>query len=390
MRLLCNWENETQSILFKNILEAKGIQCQLEVTPNPEWGETDFSPKNCRIWVIDEEDFPKAEDWLALFEENPNHPELFYLPSEIEKEKPQTGIRLESSKSPPLPQTFRPPVTGLTLGLLVLCTLIFLGQLFTSPEPIRAPTSSFPVAPLQFSEVDKALLYDYPTAYQQIDQLIESYGLSKIVNSSELPEKTQLLLKSLVQTPQWQGIYPIIVDKIKGAPPKSDQMPILFQKIREGEIWRLATPALLHYDIIHLLFNMLWLGMLGKQMEERMGKKKLLFFILIIAIVSNTAQYLMSGPFFLGFSGIVCGMIAFIWVRQKNAAWEGYSLQRSTFNFIAAFVILMFLLSLGTFIYEVAKGEAISAGLANTAHLAGALAGYLLAKTDRFAALPPS
>ena len=110
-------------------------------------------------------------------------------------------------------------------------------------------------------------------------------------------------------------------------------MFLFFEKIRQGEVWRLFTPCLLHFDFLHILFNMAWLWILGKQIEERIHWKKLGLLILIVGIVSNTAQYLVSGPSFLGFSGIVVGMAGFIWMRQRNAPWEGYPLSRIVFCF---------------------------------------------------------
>ena len=42
----------------------------------------------------------------------------------------------------------------------------------------------------------------------------------------------------------------------------------LFEKIRQGELWRLFTPCILHRDFLHILFNMIWVWILVKQIEE--------------------------------------------------------------------------------------------------------------------------
>ena len=70
----------------------------------------------------------------------------------------------------------------------------------------------------------------------------------------------------------------------------------LFGKIRQGEVWRLFTPVLLHGGILHLLFNMAWVWMFGRLIEQRLGSFKYLFLSIIVGVISNVAQYLMSGP----------------------------------------------------------------------------------------------
>jgi GlpG protein len=92
----------------------------------------------------------------------------------------------------------------------------------------------------------------------------------------------------------------------------------------------------------------------------------------------------MSGPYFLGFSGIVVGMAGFIWVRQKIAPWEGYPLQRNTALFLLLFVLAMFGLEVVTFILQMMSVIKIAPNIANTAHIVGGLAGMLLGKLSFF------
>ena len=108
--------------------------------------------------------------------------------------------------------------------------------------------------------------------------------------------------------------------------PSSSTLPCS-KKSRREKYWRLFTPCLLHNDIFHIFFNMIWLVVLGKQMEMRLSLFRYALFILIAAVVTNTAQYLMSGSNFIGFSGVLCAMLTFIWMRQKKTAWEGYQLR---------------------------------------------------------------
>lgn len=191
-------------------------------------------------------------------------------------------------------------------------------------------------------------------------------------------------MQQINHTPFWQGAYSLLLKGgVKAVEKGFIQYP-MFEKIKEGQVWRLFTPCLLHGDIFHLFFNMLWLIVLGKQIEQRIKAWPYVLFILIIGVLSNTVQYLMSGPNFIGFSGILCGMLAFIWVRQKRAAWEGYQIDRLTFLFMLIFIISMAFIQLLSFFLEKSMDLALSPNIANMAHLTGGLTGYLLGKLNFF------
>src|SRR5207253_2404761 len=78
--------------------------------------------------------------------------------------------------------------------------------------------------------------------------------------------------------------------------------------LKRGQVWRVLTPAFIHFSILHLMFNMFWLLDLGTMIETRRGTLKLLGLVLLSGILGNLGEYFWSGPFFGGMSGVVYGL----------------------------------------------------------------------------------
>ena len=67
-------------------------------------------------------------------------------------------------------------------------------------------------------------------------------------------------------------------------------------EVRHGEIWRLITPIFIHFNVMHILFNMFILRDEGSLIEMRQGSKVLILLVITIGIGSNLGQYFYRGP----------------------------------------------------------------------------------------------
>jgi len=132
-------------------------------------------------------------------------------------------------------------------------------------------------------------------------------------------------------------------------------------EVRRGQVWRLFTPMFLHFGILHILFNMLWLRDLGSMIEARKGSWMLLLLALVLAGTSNLAQYLVSGPTFGGMSGVVYGLLGYVWMQGRFNPASKLSLQPQT----VTFMIVWFFVCL----------SGLAGPIANTVHAVGFAAG---------------
>ncbi len=113
-------------------------------------------------------------------------------------------------------------------------------------------------------------------------------------------------------------------------------------EVRAGQLWRLFTPIFIHFGIVHILFNMMWLKDLGGLIENRLGSGYLFALVLLSAVLSNLAQYVWSDPVFGGMSGVVYALFGFLWIRGKCDPAAGWTLNsQAVYWMIGWFVICL-------------------------------------------------
>lgn len=133
-----------------------------------------------------------------------------------------------------------------------------------------------------------------------------------------------------------------------------------------GQIWRWFTHGLLHFSLLHLLFNVMWWWYLGGAVERVRGIGRLLVLTLLSAAVSGAVQSHFSGAFFGGLSGVVYALMGYVWWHgEKNPAGP-LAMPRGVIVFALLWLIAGYFDILGI-------------AIANAAHVAGLVVGLLMA-----------
>jgi GlpG protein len=136
-------------------------------------------------------------------------------------------------------------------------------------------------------------------------------------------------------------------------------------EIRHGEIWRIFTPIFIHFDWMHILFNMLWLRDLGSMIEGRQSSWYLAVLVIVIAAASNLAEFFFGHIVqFGGMSGVVYGLFGFIWLRGKFDPASGLFLHSSTVIMMIVwyFLCLSGILPVANIIHTVGLGIGLAWG----------------------------
>lgn len=174
------------------------------------------------------------------------------------------------------------------------------------------------------------------------------------------------LLVSLGDNVQMMGWFTIVEFHVQG---NKIYYADLLAMLMDGQVWRLITPAFMHFNVPHILFNLLWVWVVGRRIELLLGRSVLLGLFLFSALVSNVAQFWVSGPMFGGMSGFVFALLGFAWLWDRLKPTTMIGMPPALMGFMFFWLVLGF------------SGVLESLGLgsiANTAHLAGLGAGLAI------------
>ncbi len=143
------------------------------------------------------------------------------------------------------------------------------------------------------------------------------------------------------------------------------------QGLAAGEWWRLVTPVLVHGSLLHLLFNMYFLYLVGPLVERLYGSVRFLLLYVLTAAAGSTASLVFGGDGpSVGASGAIFGLcgalVAVSAVHRPVLDRRG----RAIMSQIGFLVVLNLVIGFGF--------NALGAPIDNAAHVGGLAAGLWL------------
>jgi GlpG protein len=299
MRMIGHLDSGVKARSFSDYLTVKGIENEVEPEKDGTWA----------VWIRSEEDLKWAKDLFELFRQNPADPRYQTakraaetLREQKQKEQVEYEKRVKQRR-----HLFR-PLTGYGFGpvtFVLICVSVVVYALTLTDEKKRV-----------------------------IDALsISNWDLKSV---------------------QGLSLFRACLKRIAA-------FPEMLQEVRQGQVWRLITPIFLHFSFFHIFFNMLWLRDLGSMVEGRQSSWLLGLLVLVLAVLSNTAQFFVTGGGFGGMSGVVYGLLGYIWIRGKYDPGSGLFVHPTT---VTMMIIWFFYCMVG-----------FMGAIANAAHAVGLLTG---------------
>lgn len=140
--------------------------------------------------------------------------------------------------------------------------------------------------------------------------------------------------------------------------------------------WRVLTPMFLHLSALHIIFNMLWWMDLGAMVERVQSTRQLLLVTVITSLAANILQFSVTGPNFGGLSGVVYGLLGYIWMYSRTNPASGLMIRKPVVVFMLIWLVVCWV--------------GLSGMVANEAHFgglaSGCVLGVLFGSRDRLAA----
>jgi rhomboid protease GluP len=128
--------------------------------------------------------------------------------------------------------------------------------------------------------------------------------------AAKVPSVTYALLGITTFFYLLQILLPNIFGTVQGLDPLEYFGAKINELIKLGEVWRLITPVLLHASLLHILFNMYALFVVGRGLEQQYGHERFLELYLISGFAGNVLSFLFSPYPSIGASTAIFGLIS--------------------------------------------------------------------------------
>jgi GlpG protein len=142
----------------------------------------------------------------------------------------------------------------------------------------------------------------------------------------------------------------------------------LADTLASGQVWRLLSPAFLHFGWMHLIFNLMWVWYFGRQVEAFQGGRTLLLLLVVAGVLANLAQYATGTVLFGGMSGVVYALLGHVWLMSRRVPGSGFFVPQ---------MLVVFMLGWMVFTMTDMAGLVGFGNVANEAHLGGLIVGLV-------------
>jgi len=162
-----------------------------------------------------------------------------------------------------------------------------------------------------------------------------------------------------------------------------NQLALTVRSLQSGNVWTLATHALLHRtdQPFHILFTVLGLIFVGRELEPILGGKRFILVYagaIILGALTWSAIHWLHGGFHIGASAGILGLLVVLACLYPNQE-IGFLLLPITLRFKYLIYGMLVLDGFGLVFYEI-PGAMAPFDYSASAHLGGMLAGWLYFK----------